>query len=155
MREILFRGKRVDSKGWIEGFYYQKPNPCSEYGKPIYHAISDLPPFGYEVIPETVGQYTGLNDRHGKRIFENDIVEVCGGREERYLIWWVREMSMLTAIPVDGISFNGQDYWNGYYPQFEYSTFCTMMQDPWGDFRDVRVIGNIHDNPELIGGKEE
>ena len=150
MREILFRGKLLSDRRWAEGnLDIKKSGVCI--------ITPDETPLGCygQVDPETVGQYTGMNDRHGKRIFENDIVEVCGGREERYLIWWVREMSMLTAIPVDEISFNGQDYWNGYYPQFEYSTFCAMMQDPWGDFRDIRVIGNIHDNPELIGGKED
>lgn len=161
MREILFRGKRLINDEWIEGLlvkdrtFYGNPEnhvyivnhecPSGCFGRDIY----------FEVVSDTVGQYTGLNDRHAKRIFENDIVEFCGGKEQRYLIWWVREMSMLTAIPVDGISFNGHDYWNGHYPQFEYSTFCLMMQDPWGDFRDIRVIGNIHDNPELLNGSSE
>lgn len=150
MREILFRGKRQDNGEWVVGSFLRRTNPCIEQ---FAFADDGVPePYIYAVDPDTVGQYTELNDRHAKRIFENDIVEFCGGKEQRYLIWWVRETSMLTAIPVDGISFNGYDYWNGHYPQFEYSTFCLMMQDPWGDFRDIRVIGNIHDNPELLNG---
>lgn len=168
MHEILFRGKRLDNGEWVEGFYFERKDTNGQiieavmiedayeqiaYGHRYLH--SSLCSESHRVLPETVGQYTGLNDRHAKRIFENDIVEFCGGKEQRYLIWWVREMSMLTAIPVDGISFNGHDYWNGHYPQFEYSTFCLMMQDPWGDFRDICVIGNIHDNPELLNGGAE
>lgn len=171
MREILFRGKELNTGTWIEGFYVyhinRTPSPIGdslrlddEEHLIAKDAFSDWNmPRGincYHVDPKTVSQYTGLKDRHGKRIFEDDIVEfdsACGSFS-RHLIWWVREMSMLTAIPVDGISFNGQDYWNGNYPQFEYSSFCLMTHDPWGDFRDVRVIGNIHDNPELIGGAE-
>ena len=149
MREILFRGKQLDNDEWVYGFYFR------DIGNFIKELPSSVSTPIHLVSPDTVDQYTGLNDRHAKRIFENDIVEICGGKEQRYLIWWVREMSMLTAIPVDGISFNGHDYWNGQYPQFEYSTFCLMMQDPWGDFRDIRVIGNIHDNPELLNGGAE
>lgn len=154
MHKILFRGKRLDNGEWVEGFYVQ----CQRKHYIITNThlpFDDICVDWVEVLPETVSQYTGLNDRHAKRIFENDVVEICGGKEQRYLIWWVREMSMLTAIPVNGISFNGHDYWNGHYPQFEYSTFCLMMQDPWGDFRDIRVIGNIHDNPELLNGDSE
>lgn len=59
-------------------------------------------------------------------------------------------MSFTDAVHLDGIDFNGHDYWNGNYPNFHYETFCAMMQDPWGDFSDIKVIGNIFDNPELI-----
>ena len=104
-----------------------------------------------EVIPETVSQFIGWFDGHKTKIFENDIVEfIHSNSSSRYLIWWQREGNSLEAIPLDGIEFNGADYWNGNYPNFEYSTFCLMMLDPYGDFRDIKVIGNIHDNPELL-----
>ena len=44
---------------------------------------------------------------------------------------------------------------NGKYPEANYSTFCLMMQDLWGDFKEIKVIGNIIDNPELVGGNYE
>lgn len=149
MRDILFRGMRTDEDEWVTGSYIKEPygsviqvNVKISDGTVIYRWIVD---------PETVCQYTGWRDNHKQMIFENDIVEFVSGTSlHRYLIWWQREGSMLTAVPLDGIAFNGSDYWNGKFPQFDYSTFCFMMLDPYGDFRDIRVVGNIHDNPELL-----
>jgi len=165
MRDILFRGKRLDNGEWIYGDYFKhdKVKVCLTTDDPkTQHCImcdgfcdwGFEPPREYcEVDPETVSQYTGWNDGHQTKIFENDIVEfVSGTTSHRYLIWWHREGSMLTAVPLDGITFNGSDYWNGKFPQFEYFTFTFMMLDPYGDFRDIKVIGNIIDNPELLEG---
>lgn len=150
MRKILFRGKILYS--WVYGSLVNIENECvimPEYAR--YYGGSDFS-HGYEVEPETVCQSIGMYDRHQTLVFENDIVEFVGGSTRRYLIWWCRECNMMTAIPLDGIYFNGQDYGNGTYPNFNYSTFCLMMQDPYGDFSDIKVIGNIYDNPELLEG---
>ena len=106
----------------------------------------------HEIDPETLCKTIEWNDRHKTRIFENDIVEFVSSpkHSNKYLIWWNREMSLVNAVPLDDISFNGNDYWNGRYSNFHYETFCAMLQDPWGDFSDVKVIGNIIDNPELV-----
>ena len=69
MREILFRGKRETDGEWICGM------PCATEQSGIY-AIQTLEGGIFDVIPETVGQYTGLTDRHGKKIFEGDIVRL-------------------------------------------------------------------------------
>ena len=86
---------------------------------------------------------------------EKDVVEFVGPNTHRDLIWWNNEMSQMEAVPIDGIKFNGYDFWNGKYPKANYSTFCLMMQDPWGDFKEIKVVGNIIDNPELVGGNHE
>ena len=108
-----------------------------------------------EVDPNTVCQCTGWCDSNKTPIFEKDIVEFVGPSTHRDLIWWNNEMSQMEAIPVEGIKFNRFDYWNPRYPKANYSTFCLMMQDPWGDFKEINVVDNIVDNPELLEVAQE
>lgn len=176
-REILFRAKLKDWKTnpehnrWVEGFYLKRKETTycfaedyEKYPVKILHFIAEecMTDWGmpndfrlYEIDPDTLCQFVGWNDNHKTKIFENDIVEMVSSpkRSYKYLIWWNREMSLMDAVPLDGIDFNDHDYWNGNYPNFHYETFCTMLQDPWGDFSDVKVIGNIIDNQELIEGE--
>ena len=147
----LYRAKRKNNGEWVEGAYYIEP-----YTDKCFIIQWNSTGLGFnefiEVDGATVCQCTGLNDKNGKLIWENDIVEIenVGGTSYKYLIWWNREMNLMDSVPLDGIAFNGHDYWNGHYPNFHYETFCTMMQDPWGDFSDIKVISNIFDNQELL-----
>lgn len=77
MRTILFRGKRVDGNGWAEGFYYPEFQDYS-----IAFILSKDDGIVYEVIPETVGQFTGLTDKNGEDIFEGEIIAYrsCSGK---------------------------------------------------------------------------
>lgn len=160
MDRHICRAKRKYNGEWVYGYYVCVPN---KYGHDMAHLIIDedctYDGFGefwwmdvHEVNPDTVCRCIGLHDSNKTPIFEKDVVEFVGASNHRYLIWWCNEMSMMTAIPLEGIEFNGFDYWNGNYPKYEYSTFCLMMQDPWGDFKEIKVVGNIIDNPELLGG---
>ena len=148
MREILFKAKRIDNGEWAVGSLFVEGNRTEI----VRGTCNGVGIEGVDVNPETVCQYTGLTDRQGNKLWENDIVEIVSSPKTSYkhLLWWNKEMSLMDAIPLDGIDFNGHDYWNGNYPKFHYETFCTMMQDPWGDFSDIKVIGNIIDNPELV-----
>ena len=129
MREIIFRGNRKDNGESIFGYYFQKQNPFSADGFPITHYISDCPPFGAEVDPETVGQFTGLTDKNGKKIFEGDIIRKTNkGRYPE-----IFTANVYTNFPAKE---------KVYYGPCEY---CT-------ESCEYEIIGNIHDNPELLKG---
>ena len=132
MREILFRGKRIDNGEWVEGYFvnlwlmhYQKHQPI----------ITDNNAVSYDVDLSTVGQYTGLTDKNGKRIFEGDIVKTDKFSEpnKQYIIKYDLQFG----------AFIGQDRYNLYFVTFD------------GDSGEFEVIGNIHDNPEFLKGFNE
>lgn len=137
MREILFRGKRVDNGEWVCGYLIQD---TEVYGKEDRHSyiVNHKHPSGcfgsdiyIEVIPETVGQYTGLTDKNGTKIFEGDIVTGL----------------FLYSLPVNGlVSFQDGSFgliWHfGDVEKFNpFTSMCNVIYE---------VIGNIHDNPELL-----
>lgn len=143
MREILFRGKRISNGEWVEGFYFQKQNPFREDGLPLTHAISDMPPFGYDVLPETVGQFTGLYDKNGKRIFEGDIVsQKRNGFETLYVtIFTDKDVGSCGCCypSFDGIGFVFESV---------KGTRANVF-----DLYPLEVVGNIHDNKEMLTGQ--
>ena len=131
IREVIFRGKRADSGEWVEGDVLQ----TRYHSGHIEYQIMPQTPVSsaYPVLPETVGQYTGLTDKNGVKIFEGDIVErVSDG--ERAVISWLKYSACF------GLSFDG---------------WCCGF-DNYDDNlpSDFEVIGNIHDNPELLEGGE-
>lgn len=129
MREILFRGKRVDNGEWVEGNYGERfdgEGIVSCISKPTKETISGT--LCYDVDPSTVGQYTGLKDRNGKKIFELDIISHVEFPDEPALICWHE-----TGFAIKGL-------W--------YSTDISSRK------ADIEVVGNIHDNPDLIGGEK-
>ena len=116
MREILFRGKCLDNGEWVEGDLWD--------GKSVMIFARDGFPRGpswNEVDPATVGQFTGLVDKAGKRIFEGDIVSFGANV---YVVKYIEKYSRFSGT-MPGIVFSGFPLANSI------------------------VIGNIHDNPEL------
>ena len=163
MDRHICRAKEKYTGKWIYGYYVCAPN---EHNDNIVHLIisqdctyRDYDEFRrigiYEVDPNTVCQCIGWKDSNNTLIFENDIVGFGSPDSYRHkeLVWFCKEMNMLTSVPLDGIEFNGYDYYNSKYPNVEYSTLCLMLQDPYGDFSEIKVLGNIIDNPESL--KEE
>ena len=144
MREIMFRGKRLDNGEWAEGYLYEhepalvgiaSENDVPELSKWFIARTGfadwnmSRPVEFVEVAPPTVGQYAGLNDKHGKRIFEGDIVEGADFTAED-----------------GGYGVVGFD--DGAFEIIGNNCCGTFHENYWG--RDFEVIGNIHDNPELL-----
>lgn len=129
-REILFRGKRIDNGEWVEGNIFI-PDKLTNREPPTEILVgTNVVRISYEVDPETVGQYTGLTDKNGKKIFEGDIVKTDKFSEpnKQYIIKYDLQFG----------AFIGQDRYNLYFVTFD------------GDSGEFEVIGNIHDNPELL-----
>ena len=118
MREILFRGKRLCNGKWMHGslLHYEDGDR--------YICCGKFRPNHYRVNPETVGQFTGLTDKNGKKIFGGDVIQVGG---DVYLCYWV----------------DGNCEW-GIRNKKE-SMGIAYVLSPC-----LEVIGNIHDNPELL-----
>ena len=159
----ICKAKDIQTGEWVYGYYFERKDIMGNIiesviiedayeqihgGRRLLESMFNKECF--RVDPETVCQCTGWHASDKTPIFEKDIVEFVGSCTHRDLIWWCNEMSEMTAIPVDGIEFNDYDFWNGNYPKANYSSFCLMMQDPYGDFEEIKVIGNIIDNPELL-----
>lgn len=131
MREILFHGKRLDNGEWVYGFYIgDTGDGCHEICD-----INSTTGHRVDVDPATVGQYTGLPDKNGKRIFEGDLVK-----------YHDRIFGDVVAIII--YSNSG-------------ACFCAMSvkchnNQPALDIvmneSEIEIIGNIHDNPELLEG---
>lgn len=145
MREILFRGKRIDNGEWVEGFYISHLNAC-HYIIPCraggYEAMDNnfYVHKWFEVDPNTVGQYTGLTDKNGKMIFEGDIVRILGDQTNED--WKCVDYNALIAF-LDG----GFCALDGTIEEHGFRRYALSRMD-----FSLEVIGNIHDNPELMKG---
>lgn len=134
MREILFRGKRTDCDAWVEGDVIQafRGNQLSSC------SIMPNTPTAYcwKVIPETIGQYTGLTDKNGKKIFEGDI---C--RFKRFNDIHVGEI--VFNVTTASFVMRYQSIVGAYGEKATQKMLLSVCDD-------IEVIGNIHDNPELL-----
>lgn len=146
MREILFRGKCIDNGEWVYGCLDLDPDlkRASICGFDYYTDPEDGPQraeFCVPVIPETVGQYTGLTDKNGTKIFEGDIVQferfsykyngkiVFNKKTCAFELWFT------TAV-------------GGYGAKARHSVLLCHVDD-------IKIIGNVWDNPELLEGETE
>ena len=140
MREILFRGKRCDNGEWVQGFYVRADHHWHNNGIHKDWIICGASANGgwfalhnkYAVKAETVGQFTGLTDKNGKKIFEGDIVD-C----------WSE------GVNAKGTVQQRKDGMWIIYPAWQKTIMWGLLPDEYCH-TTVEVIGNIHDNPELL-----
>lgn len=124
-REILFKAKRKYNGEWVYGNYAFNDSLNKDR-----HFIFQNYAYEHEVDVNTLCQYTGLKDCNGNKIFENDVVYIP--REDEYFkIEWEEDRAMF-VMNGDGVTVTFDNYWS----------------------HEVEVIGNIFDNPELLGGGE-
>lgn len=145
MREILFRGKRVDTGEWCYGV------PLVEgWRKTTYIASYEYSSLAFvqqiDVDPETIGQFTGLTDKNGKRIWEGDILQEFSEYEDkpigekRVVRYGFDQTDIISVYGFSPCDKNGKptgDLWLGSYYEKNVA-------------EEVVVVGNVHDNPELL-----
>lgn len=141
MRTIKFRGRRIDNGEWVYGYFVGTTD-----------SVAIIIPFekvNYDVgyigdseccycFPETIGQYSGLYDKNGSEIYEGDIIASEDYSQARHYVRYLEDEAMFIAMFIGS-------------PLQEW---CTVRQS-WIDKFGKRIIGNIHDNPELLKGGAE
>lgn len=138
MREILFKGKRIDNGEWVEGFLYKQVGIEDR----MYFAIEviDEAVNAYEVDSSTICQYTGLTDKNGRKIWENDIVKYHFGDDVAPIRFGVYQSCFDSTI-------TGHV---GFYVDWSAKIAHRKDLGYWVNMIDCNVIGNIFDNPELL-----
>lgn len=121
-REILFRGKRIDTREWVYGYYVPHLSGSFIYPE-SFEEVSAC------IDPDSVGQWTGLIDAVVKKIFEGDILEGDTENPCQWLVVWDTNRS----------GFFLQRFING-----------KPDEEVYGMRPDLHVVGNIHDNPNLL-----
>lgn len=131
MREIKFRGKRVDNGEWVYGWYIKAKGHWNNKGIHEDWIICQATQNGgwfalgakHAVIPETVGQYTGLHDKNGVEIYEGDVVIITYERWRKYSV----------------------EYWGKDFGSYVLVKDGKYFESDLADYSDLEVIGNIHD----------
>lgn len=146
-REILFRGKRIDNGEWVYGYYYPSFQDYSEA-----FILSKDNGIVYKVIPETIGQYTGLNDKNGTKIFEDDIVFnetktllTCKDDPRLYIIEWQNGKY--------GTNLGSDRVWLKEKPSFIFKKINPIGKNYMNlifNQNQIEIVGNIHNNQELL-----
>ena len=132
-REIKFRAKKINNNEFVIGYYLPMAEGYRHY---IYLPLEYLNEHSrIEIDPKTLGQYTGLKDKNGKEMYEGDIVKIMQKTET--LLDKVIYDNHLCSFRFEGLS--------------DYCDFCDWLREG----AEFEVVGNIYENPELIGGEND
>ena len=142
MREILFRGKRLDNGEWVEGYLYITHN--GEHEISIYNDEVNIERWTHEVDPSTVGQYTGLKDKNGMKIWEGDIIKMDNGKSSSIAVvkfgeYYPKMFYDMCFLPTKHLNANG------FFAESNNHEDMILFKSQF-----IEVIGNITDNPELL-----
>lgn len=149
-REILYRGKRVDNGEWIYGGWAQRHNDNTEYivtstvGASCKSEINNIIATGFRVELDTIGQYTGLTDKNGKKIFKGDILDLSALMITDFGVvkyGEYKDSDMRDDIPCGHV---------GFYVDIEEQHYNYVRRDILFFVSRCKVVGNVYDNPELL-----
>jgi uncharacterized phage protein (TIGR01671 family) len=132
MREILFKAKRKDGGKWIEGYYQKRYDLLGKEEHLIFHADSYKMWEYAEIVPETLCQFTGLCDKNGKKIWENDIL-----------------MAHLDEFYPEDVTYETVEWGVAGWITHEAGSIDRQYLDEFGT-EHFEVVGNIFDNKELL-----
>lgn len=128
-RTIKFRGKRIDNGEWVYGYLADED---------YINDIDSIDLSSIEVDRDTVGQFTGLFDKNGKEIYEGDIISVNGKYPK--LVKYINDYACFCLANIEDLD---EEMDTGYWHQVSPGWWNSSK-------REIQVIGNIYDNPELI-----
>ena len=137
MREILFRGKRLDNDEWVYGLLCRVGDTYANIRRMDIAVL-------YSVLTNTIGQFTGLTDKNGRKIFEGDILQgfwYCEG--VRAKVVWIDDAATFGILYSFRKSGEKTAWLNSSWYKFTSESPCFP-----------EIIGNIYDNPELLGVEE-
>ena len=155
MREIKFRGKRIDNGKWIYGSLIIEEDPIADALKYFIKPFNFLR--GKLVAPETVGQYTGRKDKNNKEIYEGDIVKLDFIKPEDQIrpaigiVKWEKEYTAFVVEEMQSGKYgDGKYVCDFYFYNCPFIPECEGYKNPSFYWEELEVIGNIYDNPELL-----
>lgn len=159
MRDIIFRGKRTDNGEWV---YYGTPTKDSRGETVMVESVFECDEYNCRganclyVDENTVGQYTGLTDKNGKKIFEGDIVRTQPFSDKPY------SSKAKYKQHIGVVEYRVQHFKSSLYEQDYEGKWIVKISDygkftccNWNEFFKCEVVGNIYDNPELLRSDTE
>ena len=148
-REIKFRGKRADNGEWVYGYLSEKYFYADKKYVILVEYTEARNFVEYEVIPETVGQFTGLLDKNGKEIYEGDIILMCACGNA-YGCGDGDKKNVVKINRIYVVEHETKDYVTTLISSMWLRDTCMYSSCPTCFDKQYEVIGNIHDNPELL-----